>query len=331
MQRLINDAGRVAFGVFDSPVDEINYKDYPLTSPMGFKWPGLFNGLKFNQFVFFGLTGPDVMVGLAVVDLKFLSNAFLYVYDRKQGLVVEVNKTIVPISRKIFITPTPENLSCGFSFGGLDASMQGNKISAASKNIELDITMDLQKTTPLRVCTRAGYKGWTFTRKTSPIRLTGTVAYNGQRIDVSSPAHMGLMDWTAGFMRRETFWNWAAIAATLPDGRPLGLNLSCGVNETSFTENAFWVDGRMTKVSTVLFEFDPENFYAPWTITSPDGKINLIFKAGQHRAENINAGVVATKFNQMMGVFNGTLTAEDGEVVAITDCPGWTEDHYAKW
>jgi len=331
MNRLISDSGRVSFGVFDAPVDEINYKDYQLTSPMGFKWPGLLNGLKFNQFVFFGLAGPDVMAGLAVVDLKYLANAFLYVYDRKQGTVMEVNKTIVPFSRKIFIKPTPETLSCGFSFGGLTVSMQDNKISAQSKDIQLDVTMDLRDTSPLRVCTRAGYKGWTFTRKTSPIRLTGTISCKGKHYELSSTAHMGLMDWTAGIMRRETFWNWAAIASTLKDGRSLGLNLSCGVNETSFTENAFWVDGRLTKVSTVLFEFDPDDFYAPWAITSPDGKINLTFQAGQHRAENINAGVVATKFNQMMGVFNGTLTTDDSEIITITDCPGWTEDHYAKW
>ena len=331
MKRLIKESGQPAFGVFDTPVEEINYKNYALYTPMGFRLPKVFNSIKFNQFVFFGLSGPDVMAGLAVVDLKYLANAFLYVYDRKEGLVVEVNKTIVPFSRKIFISPTPESLSCGFSFGGLSASMQDNKISAKSKDIELDITMDLRDTAPLRVCTRAGYKGWVYTRKTSPIPLTGTLAYKGHRIDISSPAHMGLMDWTAGFMRRQTFWNWAAIAATLKDGRSLGLNLSCGVNETSFTENAFWIDGRLTKVSTVLFEFDPDNFYAPWTITSPDKKINLTFRAGQHRAENINAGIIATKFNQMMGVFNGTLTTDDGETVAITDCPGWTEDHYAKW
>lgn len=331
MNRLINSAGQAAFGVFDAPVDEINYRDFALATPMGFRLPNVLNRIKFNQFVFFGLAGPEVMAGLAVVDLKYLANAFLYVYDRESGTVDEVNKTIVPLGRAVFIKPTPETLSCGFSFGGLTVSMENDKISARSKDIELDVTMDLQNTSPLRVCTRAGYRGWTFTRKTSPIPLHGTISCKGTTYALSSPSHMGLMDWTAGFMRRETFWNWAAIAATMPDGRSLGLNLSCGVNETSFTENAFWIDGRLTKVGTVQFDFNPDDFYAPWTITAPDGKIKLNFQAGRHRAENINAGLVATKFNQMMGVFNGTLTTDEGETITITDCPGWTEDHYAKW
>jgi hypothetical protein len=33
----------------------------------------------------------------------------------------------------------------------------------------------------------------------------------------------------------------------------------------------------------------------------------------------------------MMGVFNGTLMTDDNTAVKIKNCPGWAEDHYAKW
>ncbi len=331
MNRLINDQGKVQFGIFESPIDEINYIDYQMSTPMGFKRSKIFKKLLFNQFVFFGLTGPDIIIGMAVVDLKYLSNGFLYIYDRKEGSVSEANKTIVPISSKIFISPTPENLSCGFKFGNLSISMENTKISAKAKDIEIDLEFDRSQTSPLRICTKAGYKGWVYTQKTSPINVTGKVIHKNRQIDISSPAYMGLMDWTAGYMRRETFWNWAATASTLPDGRSIGLNLSCGVNETSFTENAFWIDGKMTKVDMNHFEFNPDNFYDQWKIKSLDGKVDLVFDGKQHRKENINAGLVATKFTQLMGDFNGTLTTDDGEVIKIEDCPGWAEDHYAKW
>ena len=51
----------------------------------------------------------------------------------------------------------------------------------------------------------------------------------------------------------------------------------------------------------------------------------------QHREENINAGLVATKFTQLMGDLNGSLTTDSGEIIELKDCPGWAEDHYAKW
>jgi len=331
MNRLINDQGNVQFGIFESPIDEINYKDYQMSSPMGFKTPQIFKKLLFNQFAFFGLTGPDMIIGMAVVDLKYLSNGFLYIYDRKDGTVSEANKTIVPVSKKIFISPTPANISCGFKFGNLSISMENNKISAKARDIEIDLEFDRSRTSPLRICTKAGYKGWVYTEKTSPINVTGKVIHKGRQTDISSPTYMGLMDWTAGHMRRETFWNWAATASTLADGRSLGLNLSCGVNETSFTENAFWIDGEMTKVDMIHFEFNPDDFYDQWKIKSLDGKIDLVFDGKQDRKENINAGLVATRFTQLMGNFNGTLKTETGEVIEIKDCPGWAEDHYAKW
>ncbi len=331
MNRLINDQGKVQFGIFESAIDEINYKDYQMTTPMGFGVPSLFRKLLCNQFVFFGLTGPDVIIGMAVVDLKYLSNGFLYIYDRKNGTVTEANKTIVPLSSKIFIAPTPERVSCGFKLGRLSISMENTKISAKAKDIEIDLDIDRSSTAPLRICTKAGYKGWVYTQKTSPIHVTGKVVHKGRHIDISSPTHMGLMDWTAGHMRRQTFWNWAATAATLDDGRSLGLNLSCGVNETSFTENAFWIDGKMTKVDLVHFDFNPDNFYDPWKIKSLDGKIDLKFTGRQHREENINAGLVATKFTQLMGEFKGSLKTDDNQVIKINNCPGWAEDHYAKW
>jgi hypothetical protein len=209
--------------------------------------------------------------------------------------------------------------------------MAAGKIKASAKDIEISLVVDPSTTAPLRIATRAGYTGWVYTQKTTPIQVSGEVLLKGRRIDIASPTHMGLMDWTAGYMRRQTFWNWAASAATLPDGRSFGMNLACGVNETSFTENAFWIDGEMTPVDMVQFKFDPENFYAPWRVTSRDGKIDLTFTGAQQRSEHINAGLVATKFTQLMGEFEGTLKTGDNTIIKISHCPGWAEDHYAKW
>ncbi|MEZ4602178.1 MAG: hypothetical protein R2861_01835 [Desulfobacterales bacterium] len=41
----------------------------------------------------FGITGPDVIAGLAVVNLKYLASGFLYVYDLKSDTIIEAGKT----------------------------------------------------------------------------------------------------------------------------------------------------------------------------------------------------------------------------------------------
>jgi len=331
MMRLIDNNGNAKYGIFKSPVDEINYEDFSFETPMGFSMPGPLKKMIFNQFAFFGITGPDFLLGMAVVDLKYLCNAFLYIYDRHEKTIFEISKLTLPIGNKIFIKPNPEKVSCGFKDKKLTISISDDKLSARAKNLSLDISFDPSHTSPLRICTKAGYRGWVYTQKTSPIILSGKMTYNDKNINLSSPDYMGLMDWTAGYMRRETFWNWAASASSLSDGRSFGLNLSCGVNETSFTENAFWIDGKMTKIDTVLFSFNPDNFYDTWQIQSADEKIDLTFKAQNHREEKVNVGLIASNFTQLIGLFNGSLRTDDGDSITLENCPGWAEDHYAKW
>ena len=34
---------------------------------------------------------------------------------------------------------------------------------------------------------------------------------------------------------------------------------------------------------------------------------------------------------QFVGVFDGTLRTDSGETIQVKGCPGFAEDHYAKW
>jgi hypothetical protein len=297
---------------------------------MGFTLPRLLKRLRIHQFHFIGFIGPEIIAGLAIVDLKALANGFFYLYDRKNRRMMEAT-ALSPFAARTAIGDMPEAPSSTFTSGVLTIEINGPKVSARAKTFSLDAELDLTGVKPLRICTRAGYRGWVYTQKTNPVRVCGSARLDGRSIEIASPATMALTDWTCGFMHRKTFWNWAAIAATLPDGRSLGLNGSCGVNETSFTENAFWIDGVMTKVDTMNFIFDRDNLMNPWQVRSYDGRVNLSFLPEVSRGEKINAGIIASRFTQLVGQFSGIMETEDGEVIRIDNCPGLTEDHYAKW
>jgi hypothetical protein len=330
MRKLIQPDGTIPFGIYTDPLEEINYREYALRTPMGIPVPGFAKKMKFNQFHFFGVIGPELMAGLAVVDLKLVTNGFFYIYDRQSRELVESKKLSLP-NRKVFIKTDPSHTHSCFESGDFSISIQHNRISACGKDVALTAEIDLADADPLRICTRAGYRGWVYTQKTSPLKLTGELSFKGKTVAIASPDYMGLMDWTGGFMRRYTYWNWAATAATLPDGRPFGLNLASGVNETGFTENVFWLDGVRSKVSTVNFVFDQKDLYAPWRITSADGKLNLTFTPEAERSEKLHTGLIASRFTQLMGTLAGELVDESGERVRLENCPGWVEDHYAKW
>ncbi len=330
MSNLVNSDGSVRLGIFDDPVTRVNFEDFLLKTSRGSPASRFRKKLLFKQFIFVGILGEDLMAGLAVVDLKYLANGFFYVFDRKAGSIVETKKLAPPFS-SASIAPRPDVMKGRFSSGDLRIVIDNNKVSARGRDISLEAALNLDGSDPLQICTRTSYRGWNFTRKSTPLELSGEIVVKGERFDVSSPSCMAMVDWTGGFMRRNTFWNWASSARVLPDGRAFGLNLSCGVNETSYTENAFWLGGERTKVDTVDFVFDRENVLGKWRITSADGKIDLAFTPESHRGENVNLSVVVSTFSQLMGTFDGKLRSDSGELFSISGCPGFVEDHYAKW
>lgn len=329
MAKLVNTDGGIDFGICGTVVDSINYLDYHLEKPMGGTVSRLMKRLLFKQFNFIGILGPEIMVGLAVVDMKYLTSGFFYIHDRAGKRLIET-KSIAPFFSG-HITPDPSKIDASYSFRGLSIRIQDNTVTAKGKDMDLRVELDLPHANPLRICTRAGYRGWAYTEKTAPVSVRGRIQCKGKTWDVSSPDTMALIDWSAGFMRRQTCWNWAAAAATLPDGRTFGLNCASGVNETGFTENAFWLDHERIKADTVNFVFDRKNLMNPWTVRSFDKKIDLVFRPEIQREERTNALFAATRFNQITGSYHGTLITGSGETLRISDVPGYTEDHYILW
>lgn len=330
MENLVNEKGRIGWGIYNEPVNRVNYEDYCLETPMGLKVPAVLRRVLSNQFHFMGVVGPDLIAGIGVVDLKYLSNGFFYVFERETGRITESAK-LMPFGRSVSIDPFPEKPRSIFKGPGLFIEITGESIKAEGRGISLDITMNGSTTNPLRICTRAGYRRWVFTRKASPLGMQGSLTTPAGTKELSSPVYWALSDWTCGFMRRETCWNWAATAFTLSDGRSLGMNLSCGVNETGFTENAIWIDGKRTKVDTVDFRFDSNNLTSQWQILSADKKVDLVFTPEGSRGENVNAFFVKSKFTQLFGTFEGKLVTDAGEVVTVNALPGFAEDHFARW
>ncbi len=329
MKKLIDNQGSLRYGLYDEPIDCVNHEDYILKTPMGLILPDGVKKFRAKQFIFLGIMGPEVMLGMGVVDLNYLANAFLYVYDRKTGDLTETKRMMRPAN--VRIAPYPDQLISRAKSEDFHIEMAAGRISAKSGDISVDAELEPITTSPLRLASRVGYRGWTYTQKTTPIRLSGEIVCKSRAIRISSPDYMALTDWTAGYMRWETFWNWAATAQMLPDGRPFGLNLSWGINETGFTENAFWLNGRMTKVDTVNFLFNRHDLSDKWHITSHDGKVDLAFSPQARREEKLNLLILASNFVQLMGEFEGQLISDEGESLDIRGCPGWVEDHYSRW
>ncbi len=336
--KLIKSNGQPQFGLFNHPIKEINYRDFDYHTVMDKRANAVAKHFHFNQFQFVGALSDSFILGCALVDLKYVSNAFVYLYDRHSQTLEEIS-LIQPLAVGTKLSNQPDNGVSSFKKGSnhffLEASpnpRQRHLKVTTKKRVTIDLVFrEPEDFTPLSICTKTGYNGWSYTQKAPTLLVDGSIDWKGKQYQVSQQSCVGNYDWSCGFMRRETSWNWGSLSGFTNEGARVGFNLATGVNETSFTENGFWIDSTLHKVNQVHFEYDRKNRQAPWKIYSDDGKINVHFEADGERSERLNLVVLASNFTQLFGRYYGELKTEDGQIIHLDGQPGFAEDHYAKW
>jgi len=336
--RLVDARGDVRIGIFPEPIEEVNYRDFDVRSPLGRRAGALRRHFGFKQFQFLGALSETLVFGCAIADLKYLGTAFVYVYEPATRRFREASFR-VPLSAGMRCDQRPETGSAEFRSGANSIVMRAHGQPRA-RQLEVQLADGLtiaavfDESTPVLepmcICTPAGATGWVYARKTAGHAVSGTVRWDGRRVDLSAVGARGHHDWSAGYMRRETFWNWGCLAGVV-EGRVLGMNVSCGANETSVTENCFWIDGRLHKIDTVAFDHDRRDLMQPWHVRSYDRRLSLDFVPEGRHSEKVNAGLVASNFNQLCGRYTGWLETAAGERLAVSNLLGYMESHYAKW
>ena len=339
MTRLVDTNGDVRVGIFAAPIEDVNFADYDLTTPLGRRVGRLRGHFAFNQFEFLGALGAELVFGCAIANVKYAGTAFVYAYDPQRRRFDEVSLR-APLAYGFSSDQRPEDGRAAVKLGAQSIQMSAST-QPRQRRLQVDIpgkiTIDaifseeIPALEPMRICTPVGAGGWVYARKTAGHRVDGTLNVNGRSLDLGKLGVLGHHDWTAGYMRRETFWNWGCLAARSADGRVIGMNVSCGVNETSYTENCFWLDGKLHKIDTVHFEYDRRDVMKPWRLHSYDRNLELAFRPEGRHAENLNAFILASNFNQLIGRYDGWLQTASGERIAIDNMLGYAERHYAKW
>lgn len=337
---LIAADGQPRLGYFEQTPSVINIDDFTYRNPMGGRqWPGR-KWLDCNQFQYIGLISDELLIGCALGDIRYLGFAFAYTYQPATGELTEFSSK-VPLGRGISLTKRPLDGTGRFTSGGNTISISAD-INPRIVALDVDLKSGLRvramfnlddepRSQPMALCTRTAANGWTFTQKIAGVRATGHAGGSFGEVDLAEIGAFAHYDYTVGYLRRETFWNWACFSGEA-DGRVVGLNLSCGVNETSYSENCLWVDGALVPVGLARFDYDRARPHVGhWTVTTADGAVDLMFEPEGVHEEKVNVLLVASNFKQVFGRFSGVLRTGDAGVIEIKDQYGFVEDQYAKW
>ncbi|RVU43187.1 DUF2804 domain-containing protein [Lujinxingia sediminis] len=142
---------------------------------------------------------------------------------------------------------------------------------------------------------------------------------------------LGALDYTQGYLGRQTAWRWAMGMGRLPDGRRLGLNLVEGFNDTHPTanENALWVGEELIGLGRARFAFEKNHPERPWEVQTTCGRVRLGFRSIFVHREVRNLGPVRSYFIQPAGVFEGEVRV--GSTSYAVRLVGVTEDQDIWW
>lgn len=319
--------GGPAFGAYEGAWPEIDLSRWAGAGLAG-AWRRL-SRRKAWHYAFVGT--DDVIVGLAVVDVGYAANGFVFVADRAAGAVIADHGVLVAprLTRTVGAgTRDPAVLVRGATRLSIGGHGEGWRIEARVGDA-LALDAKLGDGTPLTLVAPVRHGIVNTTIKHGALPATGTLTVGDRRFSLDGGR--GGLDRTQGLLARETAWRWAFATGSDEKGAPVAFNLVEGFNDGDHTENAVWIDGRPEPLPRCRFVFDPARPEGRWSLASDDGRVDVAFEpAGAHR-EDRDLAIARSRFVQVAGAFTGLLTTTSGRVVYVSRLPGVTEDQAVRW
>lgn len=333
--RLIGNDGKPLFGIHEKPIEDLNIQEFRFhgqekISPVKNE---LLKDFLLKRWQYMGVCSRDVIFGIAIVHMGYLSNIFAYAFDRKEKKLTEFN-TNQPLAANTVFEGNMLGGHTRFHSSSVIIDME-NTPEAVKLTAEINNTMEARLVfrhaiPSLSIVTRVGLQRFNYTNKEAGLPVEGTVKMAGKSFQVLPETPSGVIDYTYGYLARNTFWNWASGSGLDKKNRKIGFNLVQGVNETGFTENVFWINGKRIKTDVIDFQYNDLDILSEWRIRSNDGKVDLTFHPEGERTSRINLGVIASQFRQPFGRFSGIL-GDGWSRSQLQDVSGFAEEHESKW
>lgn len=339
----LEDAGGAPrFGTFQGALDVVD-----LSRLQGTYQPHRVDRLRMHKKWLYGFIATREVAALfAVVDLGYSSNAFALALDYGSGRVLADQGVLGLPAPMVKVNDHPgaglevsfrhpaARLKAWRTFG--DERFHGSVrlgVKAPLLRPKLQLNWDLLAAgaaPPLTVIAPVDGGVVNVTQKWAGLLSSGTLEAGGQRFSLDGG--VGGLDYTHGYLARETSWRWAFMCGRLDDGTPIGLNLVEGFNEArdDVNENALWLGNELVPLGRARFTWNKTAVLDPWRVRTVDGAVDLEFKPWAAHQELRDLKLIKSEFKQPVGTWSGEVRVGD-HVYVVKDAPGVAEDQSVLW
>lgn len=340
--RLVEDGKVVAFGAFREPFRELNLEETDIFRLRG----GCLRPLakfRLKEWQHFGVVHPRHYLGMVIFDAKFMGVSFIYHYDRVTGRMSEHSRQ--GPGGRARVAETTWCGECSFSARGYSLLVE-NRLEEGYHRVVLEASSrrgipairgefrmleDLSLFQPLVVVSPFALNRPLYTHKAA-CPVEGKVTVGSEIIELDPERDVCLLDEQKAFYPYRSFWRWMTFAGYDREGRLLAANL-CHNNiaeDEVYSENCYWVDGRIHLTGAARFGYSEANILGPWFIRTTDGAVDVEFFPQGERAERIRLGPFLSDFHQPFGLFRGGM-GTGTEVYKVEDLFGLCEQHVTRY
>ena len=293
----------------------------------------LFRLAHHKKWTYLALTTDELLLGLAIVDLGYAANAFVFAFEKGQGMLVD-RTAMGPAFTVRVSDDAEEGALARFALGGTRLSIErpfgasAYDVDLRAKGVEVRARLETRGA-PDAISAIATLPGrcMNTTQKRALLPVTGTAILDGRAFRLDGG--LAGLDYTHGYLARHTAWKWAFLLGRARSGEKVALNLVEGfVGEA---ECALWVDGELVPVGEGRFEFDAARPMDLWRVQTTCGVVDLAFEPGGVHAEEKNLGLVKSRFLQVAGSYRGTINLPGRAPLVLDGALGVTEDQDVLW
>ncbi len=340
--RLVEDGRVVEFGAFEEPFRELKLEEADIFRLGGKNLRGL-NRFRLKEWQHYGVINPDHYFGMVIFDAKFMAVSFVYHFDRRSGGMQEHARQ-APGGRAR-IAETMWHGECSFSARGYSLSFE-NRLEEGFHRVRMDAAQtpklpaisgefrmleDISRYQPLVVVSPFSPNRPLYTHKNA-CPVEGRISVGGEAIELDPSRDICLLDEQKAFYPYRSFWRWLCFGGFSPGGSLIAANLCHNIisNDEEYSENCYWLDGRIHLTGAARFGYSEADILGPWFINTTDGLVDVDFRPQGERAERIRIGPILSDFHQPFGLFRGRLGAGE-DAAEVEDLFGLCEQHITRY
>lgn len=324
----VDPGGDPRWGAYTGPLPPV------LLGPFARRQGRLAGLLRRKRWLYIAIATERHWIGLAITDLTYATNAFFFAVELGPPgrMLLERSAIGAPRLGGHVGDLAEEGCDAWFRSPSLQLSVRrpsgstAYEVSASSPGLHLRASVETASAPePHCAILRPPGSPLMATEKRALMGTRGFLELPSGRIDLDG-ARAG-MDYSHGYPPRETRWRWAFLLGQDRRGVPLAMNLVQGFNGQP--ECVVWHGNKAFPIDEGCFQFDAMRPEAPWQITS--NELDLRFSPSASHAETHDLGLIASRFLQPAGRFQGTISLPGVEPIELEGASGVVEDQFVRW